>query len=143
MDFFNQLGKKASQTYKFTADKTSKLAKEAKTKMAMNENKTKVEELYQEIGRKVYENYVREEKLDLNESLTRSCEEIDVISNEIEAQRKEILKLNNKKQCENCYCEIKLEDNFCPNCGARQDELLQEEVTQDKQPKMQVEEDEE
>ena len=44
MDFFNQIGKKASQTYKFTADKTSKLAKEAKTKMAMNENKTKVRE---------------------------------------------------------------------------------------------------
>lgn len=122
MDFFNQLGKKASETYKYTADKTSKLAKEAKTKMAMNENKTKVEELYQEIGRKVYENYVREEKQDLNEYLTRSCEEIDVISNEIETQRREILKLNNKKQCGNCYYEIKLVDNFCPNCGARQEE---------------------
>lgn len=124
MDFFNQIGKKASQTYKFTADKTSKLAKEAKTKMSMNENKTKVQELYQEIGRKVYENYVREEKIDLSEMLTRSCEEIDVISSEIESQRKEILRLNDKKQCENCYCEIKLIDNFCPNCGARQDETL-------------------
>lgn len=132
MDFFNQIGKKASQTYKFTADKTSKLAKEAKTKMAMNENKTKVEELYQEIGRKVYENYVREEKIDLNEMLTRSCEEIDVISNEIESQRKEILRLNDKKQCENCYCEIKLADNFCPNCGARQD-LQQEEHEMEKE----------
>jgi len=127
MDFFNQLGKKASQTYKYTADKTSKLAKEAKTRMAMNENKSKIDEMYREIGRKVYENYVREEKQDLSEILTRNCEEIDVISNEIESQRKEILKLNDKKQCENCYCEITLEANFCPNCGAKQDEQPQEE----------------
>lgn len=133
MDFFNQLGKKASETYKFTADKTSKIAKEAKIKIAMNENKTKVDEMYREIGRKVYENYVREEKIDLNEMLTRSCEEIDVISNEIDAQRKEILRLNDKKQCENCYCEIKLADNFCPNCGARQDEALQEDIIEEQE----------
>lgn len=142
MDFFNQLGKKASETYKFTADKTSKLAKEAKIKIAMNENKAKVEEMYQEIGRKVYENYVREEKIDLSEMLTRSCEEIDVISTEIEAQRKEILRLNDKKQCENCYCEIKLVDNFCPNCGARQDEILKEEEPEKEQEENELEEEE-
>ena len=35
MDFLDKLGKKASQTY----EKTSKLAKEAKLKMAINEKK--------------------------------------------------------------------------------------------------------
>ena len=32
MDFFDKLGKQASKTYKYTAQKTSKLAREAKLK---------------------------------------------------------------------------------------------------------------
>lgn len=133
MDFFDKIGKKASQTYKFTTDKTSKIAKEAKTKMAMNENKSKVNELYGEIGKEVYQNFIREEKIDLREFLTHKCEEIDIISNEIETQRVEILALNNKKQCDNCYIEMNINDNFCPNCGVSQNiqTVNQEEKTQD------------
>lgn len=126
MDFFDKLGKKASETYKFTADKTTKLAKEAKTKMAMNENKSKIEELYADVGKEVYQNYIREEKVDLHELLTHKCEEIDIISNEIERQREELLALNNKKQCENCYVEININDNFCPNCGVNQNSQIME-----------------
>ena len=33
MEFFDKLGKKASEAYKVTADKTGKIAKEAKLKM--------------------------------------------------------------------------------------------------------------
>lgn len=121
MDFFDKLGQKASETYKFTTSKTSKIAKEAKTKMAMNENKAKIKDLYLNIGEEVYQNYIREEKINLEEFLTHKCEEIDVISNEIERQREEILALNHKKQCENCYTQIDIDANFCPNCGSSQD----------------------
>ena len=62
MDFFDKLGKKASETYKATAEKTGKIAKEAKLKMKMNENKSQIDELYKEIGRKVYEKHVIKEK---------------------------------------------------------------------------------
>ena len=55
---------------------------------------------------------------------------------------KEILRLNDKKQCENCYCEIKLVDNFCPNCGARQDEILKEEEPEKEQEENELEEEE-
>lgn len=127
MDFFDKIGKKASETYKFTTDKTSKIAKEAKTKMAMNENKSKINELYTEIGKEVYQNFVREEKTDLKEILTHKCEEIEVISDEIERQRIEILALNNKKQCGNCYVEMNINDNFCPNCGANQHGRMEQE----------------
>ena len=63
MDFFDKLGKKASETYKGAAEKTSKIAKETKLKMAINENKSKINDLYEEIGKKIYENHVREEKV--------------------------------------------------------------------------------
>ena len=45
MEFFDKLGKKASEAYKVTADKTGKIAKEAKIRMHMGELKSQVKEL--------------------------------------------------------------------------------------------------
>ena len=56
MDFWDKLTKKASETYKGASEKTGKIAKEAKLKLKINENKSKIEDLYTEIGKKVYQN---------------------------------------------------------------------------------------
>lgn len=122
MDFFDKLGKKASETYKYTAEKTSKIAKEAKLKMAMNERKSDIEELYQEIGKKVYMHHVNSDDIDmdLESVLNEDCIQIDQICDEIEDQRKELLTLKDKKQCPNCFDEIEVECNYCPNCGYEQ-----------------------
>ncbi len=124
MDFFDKLGKQASKTYEYTTKKTSKLAREAKLKMQMNENKEKVEELYQEIGKKMYEHHVNDKALDIDiESvLEEYCIQIDELCDRIEEERKELLTLKEKKQCPNCFCEIELEYNYCPNCGDEQKE---------------------
>ena len=100
MEFFDKLTKKASETYKGAAEKTSKLAKEAKLKMKINENKSDINELYKEIGRKVYEKHVREENIDIKTELEEECTKIDVLSAEIETCLKSILELKEKKQCE-------------------------------------------
>ena len=117
MDFFDKLGKKASEKYKGDAEKKRKIAKEAKMKMSINENKAKISEIYEEIGKKVYENHVREEKLDLENFLKEECIKIDVLADEIEDYRKDILELKDKKQCKKCFKEIELNVKFCPNCG--------------------------
>ena len=49
MGFFDNLGKKASKAYDVTAEKTSKIAKEAKLRMKMNENKSEINNIYKEI----------------------------------------------------------------------------------------------
>ncbi len=113
MGFLNYLGKKTTET-------TYKITKEAKLKMKIAENKQEISEIYKSIGRKIYENHVREENIDIEKPIKRSCIKIDKITREIEDARKEILFLNNKKQCENCYAEIEKEANFCPKCGERQ-----------------------
>lgn len=128
MDFFDKLGEKASKTYKYTTEKTAKLAKEAKLKMSMNENKSKIEDLYSEIGKKVYENHIREEDIDVDISLELEeyCIQIDELSDRIEDERKEILNLKDKRQCDNCYYEIDIDYNYCPHCGQ-----IQEKVNED------------
>ena len=134
MEFFDKLTKKASETYKGAAEKTSKLAKEAKLKLKINENKSKINDLYEEIGKKIYENHVREEKENLDEFLKEECTKIDVLADEIEDYRKDILELKDKKQCPSCNKEIEVNVKFCPNCGAEQpkvEEPKKEEVKEE------------
>lgn len=122
MEFFNKLGKKVSATYDATAEKTGKLAKEAKLRMKMNENKSDINDIYKEIGKKVYEKHVREENIDIKTELEEECTKIDVLSTEIETCLKSILELKNKKQCPKCHAELELEAVYCLKCGEKQPE---------------------
>ena len=127
MDFFDRLGKKATEAYKVTADKTGKIAKETKLKFKMGELKSKIEDIYEEIGKKVYEKHVKKEEISINE-LLEECKQIDEMSNEIEKIRQECLELKDKKQCPKCFKEIDKNMKFCPECGAKQEEEEAKEV---------------
>ena len=122
MEFFDKLGKKASEAYKVTADKTGKLAKEAKIRMKINEMKGQIKDIYVEIGKKVYEKHVREEEIDIKKDLEDECTRIDVLTGEIEDRLKECLDLKDKKQCPKCFKEIEKDMKFCPECGTKQEE---------------------
>lgn len=120
MEFFDKIGKKATEAYKVTADKTGKIAKETKLKFRIGELKTQIADIYEEIGKKVYEKHVREEELCIKKDLEEQCTQIDILSDEIDSLLKECLELKDKRQCPNCYKEIEKDVKFCPNCGEKQ-----------------------
>lgn len=128
MDFFNKLTQKAKETYKEASQKTGELAKEAKLRMKMNENKSLINSLYQEIGKKVYEKHAKSETIDIKTELEEECTKIDVLSAEIETCLKQIRELKDKKQCPKCFKEIELEAKFCNYCGAKQEDTEIREV---------------
>ena len=128
MEFFDKLGKKASEAYKVTADKTGKIAKETKLKFKIGELKTQITSIYEEIGEKVYEKHVREEEISIKKDLEEQCTRIDVLSDEIESLLQQCLELKDKRQCKECYKEIEKDDKFCPNCGAKQTDEPAKEV---------------
>ena len=127
MEFFDKLGKKASEAYKITADKTGKIAKETKMKFKMNDLKSQINEIYEEIGKNVYEKHVKKENISIND-FEEECTKIDVLSDEIEGLLKECLDLKDKKQCPKCYKEIEKHAKFCPSCGEKQEEIKVQEV---------------
>lgn len=107
-------------TCKITANKTSKIAQRTKLKMHINECKNKIEDIYSSIGKKVYEKHVREEDIDIEEDLKDECKRIDKLSKEIENSIEHILILKDMKKCPECFSEIMIQYNFCPNCGKKQ-----------------------
>ena len=112
MGFFNDIGKK-------TTEATSKITKETKLKLKMGDNKNKINNLYQQIGKAVYEKHVRGESINIGEELKEECEKIATLASEIEESRLEILKLNNKRLCPNCFAEIEKTAAFCSKCGEK------------------------
>lgn len=125
MEIFEKIGDAASKTYKYTAEKTSKIAKETKLKMKINENKKEIEDIYREIGETVYEKFIIDEDINKNE-LRQKCEEIDLLTEKIVEAKDQILKLKQRRQCKNCYEEIEIAANYCPNCGFEQEEIKTE-----------------
>lgn len=128
MEFFDKLTKKASETYKGAAEKTGKIAKEAKLKMKIGENKSKINDLYEEIGKKVYQKHTANEELNIKEELQEECNKIDILSAEIDSYHEEILSLSDIKACVNCKEPIDKNAKFCPKCGEKQPEEKEEEA---------------
>lgn len=122
MEFFDKLGKKASEAYKMTADKTGRIAKETKIKFKIGELRTQVNDVYEEIGKKVYEKHVLEGEISIENEIEEYCTKLDVLSDEIDSLLKQCLELKDKKQCPKCYSEIEKEMKFCHNCGYKQTE---------------------
>ena len=131
MGFFDDLSRKATETYKNTAEKTNKITKELKLKSLMNENKGKIEKIYADIGKKVYEKHVREENIDIKAELIEECSKIDALAKEIEDIRTEMLELKDLRICKKCGAEVALEAKFCSKCGCVQEAPAQNnEVTE-------------
>ena len=126
MEFFDKLSKKASETYKGAAEKTGKLAREAKLKIKINENKSKINDIYEEIGKKVYQKHSSSEEICIKQDLEDECAKIDILSAEIDEYHKEILALSDEKACVNCGEHISLDAKFCAKCGTEQPEIKQE-----------------
>ena len=128
MEFLNKLGNIASETYKKTSKKTGDLAKEAKIRMKMNEDKGKIKDLYTEIGKFIYQKHIDGAEIPTDEEIIVFCKNIDELSEGIEKASDELLALKGKRVCENCHTEIDISVKFCPSCGTEQPEEVVHEV---------------
>lgn len=126
MGFFNSLGKKASEAYKVTADKTSKIAKETKLRMQVADYKSQINDLYKEIGEVVYKKHSEDSKNSITKELEEKCTKIDELSAQIDANLKECLKLKDKRTCPKCSSEVDKNVQFCPNCGEKLEPIVEE-----------------
>ena len=122
MELFDKIGKKANQVYKTTTGKTSNFAKDTRIKMKIGILKSDVEEIYEEIGKKIYLLYALKGEGEIQDELIEYCIKIEKIVNEIDDLIEESLELKNIRKCKNCFTEIKKEYNYCYNCGYIQKE---------------------
>lgn len=128
MEFFEKLGKKASETFNNAGEKANKIASETKLKFKINDNKSKIKDIYQDIGKIVYQKFVLDGNLEIKDDIAEQLTKITELTDEIEKYEKQILELGNMKQCVNCKNKIDKNAKFCPECGTEQPEIVVHEV---------------
>lgn len=137
MDFLNKLSKKATETYQATKEKAITISEELKIKGKISDLKEKVEEMYLDIGKIVY-NELKDGKNVTEEEILLKCEEISKSKDEISKLKSKLLAIKKIKKCDNCGAELEIDDRFCSKCGKEQPvienvEIKKEEPTNTKE----------
>ena len=121
-NIMDKISRTAVDTYHSAVKATGKLAREIRLKTQMSENKRKIQEIYEDIGKTIYEKYLLKEEINPETDLLNPCSRIDTLADEIDAFRMELLKLKDLKQCPECHYEIYYDFHYCPNCGYVQEQ---------------------
>jgi len=116
MGFFEQLGKKASDTMQSAKEKTNKFSAEMKLKSQLSEKKEKVNALYCEIGKEIYNNYLKG-ITEVSDLVAGKTKEITALEEEIQSVNTELLAIKGIRICPNCGGQINTGSDFCPKCG--------------------------
>lgn len=138
MDFFNKLGKKASETYQATKEKATNISEELKLKGKISDLKSKIEDAYTEIGKIVYEEMKNGNDVS-KDAIVAKCEEISKDNDEIEKLENEILAVKKIKKCTKCGNELDISAEFCSKCGEKQEKIEKVEIKEEPKEAKEVE----
>jgi ribosomal protein L40E len=119
MSVFENFTRKVTETAKAAAKKSSDLVEVTKLNMSIGSEEDKIEKVYKEIGKIVYENYSNGASVD--DVFIEKCKEIASYEDNIKEMRSKVRELKNVKLCPNCNEELELDVMFCSKCGTKQE----------------------
>lgn len=119
MNILDNIGKRVAGTYKTAAKASGELLEETKLRLAIINEQGNLDELYENLGNKVFSAYERGESQ--GEDFDEDCSEIRSIKEKIASMKVKIKELKNIKACPKCRLEIDLTYQYCPQCGAKQE----------------------
>lgn len=128
---FNELTQKftskVKQLGKDTAEEVQKLNKIRQLNGKANDAKKQIENIYSEIGKKFYELH--------KDSVPEGFEElVQTISDklvEIEQLKEQVREVKGVVLCPSCNTEVSTDERFCPNCGGKMPEPVEEADAED------------
>lgn len=131
MAFLENLGKKVGEAAQAAAKKSGELVEITKLNVNIGSEEDKIQKLYTQIGKTVYEKYGASGVADSD--VKDNCEAIKVHEQNIKALRDKIQEVKNVKSCTSCGAEMDKGQLFCSKCGAKNEvtQSQEEETHQD------------
>jgi len=118
MTILDDIGKKISEAAQVAAKKSSELVEVTKLNISINTEEDRIQKLYEQIGKEIYEYFKSEE--DVPEELKDVCSEIRAREATIKDIKDRILEIKNLKACIKCGTDLEMGVLFCSKCGAKQ-----------------------
>lgn len=115
MAFFEDLGKKISETSSGVVKKTKDTAEVMKLSATLTEEEKALANAYSYLG----EAYLNAHPEDYDEKLANFVEQVKVSKEKIEKYKAEIYRLKGFIPCENCGNMVPADTVFCTSCGTR------------------------
>ena len=115
MGFFENMGQHLSTAGQEAYKAAKELANTGKLGLKLAEESGKLDDMYEMLGRAVYD--AREN--DREEDFTEALDEIRAKQQEIAELREELARRRNKKICPNCGAQTSDKNAYCPTCGAK------------------------
>lgn len=134
MAFFENLGKKVGEAAQAAAKKSSELVEITKLNASIGTETDKIQKLYNQIGKLVYEKYAETGEAD--ENVVAECAEIAEHELNIKELRKKVAEVKGLRQCAGCGAEMERNQVFCSKCGAK-NELPSPAVSEEAPPAQQ------
>lgn len=128
-DFFEDLGKKITETAGAVTKKTEEMMETQKIKSQIRLEERNKENALQELGKQVYDRYRNGEIVDAD--FVGLCEAIEQYEEAVQSCLKELAELKGMTLCKNCNGELQAEMVYCPKCGTKvEEEIYFEEETE-------------
>ena len=119
MAFLENLGKRVGEATQAVAKKSGELVETTKLSVNIGSEEEKVQKLYAQIGKALYEKYTATGIID--EDVKASCEAIRVHEQNIKALRDKMAEIKGSKLCISCGAEMEKTQLYCSKCGAKND----------------------
>ncbi len=114
MAFFEDLGKKITQTSQEVMQKTKDFTDVAKLNSALSDEESRVNNIYCQIGQLYASLHGQDNDVEFIELLT----ELNDANKKIENIKQEIQDIKGVKRCNICGAEIQKNSAFCSSCGS-------------------------
>ena len=127
-DFLKNISKTFRENMGTVGKKTDEFVEIQKIRNRQGQLESRIENNYQEIGRKIYCRFRNGEAFD--EQLAELCREIMRMEKEVEACKEQVAEKKGQTICPSCGAGVPKEASFCMYCGAPLPER-KEEKTED------------
>ena len=117
MAFLENLGKKVGEAAQAAAKKSGELVEVTKLNVNINSEEDKIQKLYAQIGKVVFEKYNASGIAE--DDVQEACENIKVHEQNIRTLRDKISEVKGTKQCVGCGADMDKDQIFCSKCGAK------------------------
>ena len=114
MAFFDEIGKKLSQTGQMAVQKTREMADVAKLNSNISDEEKKINNAYYQIGQMYVDLHNDDFEPDFEVLITQLKES----QNNVENLKKQIQDIKGVKRCTTCGAEIPNNSTFCSSCGS-------------------------
>ena len=127
-DGFSKITKSLSESASSVVQKSTDLMEISRFNGEIDNQEKKKALIYMSIGKLVYNSYIS--KTELGGEIKNKCEVVLEHDKQIKKIKIQILNLKKIKKCTNCGVEMNIDTSFCPNCGNKQELIINKNSTE-------------